>query len=91
MLCKYYLTARRLVNFHVEKFSNPILPSPQSRGPPLITGSQVLIQYIQSYPPYLNTVSSIYNLRHATPPMGIKLEGKLVPVQAMKVCGGVEV
>jgi hypothetical protein len=36
---------------------------PQAGGPPLVGCPQLLIQYIRSYPPYLEAVSSIRNLR----------------------------
>jgi len=36
-------------------------PSPQAVGPPLVRCLRLLIQYIHSYPPYLETVSSICN------------------------------
>jgi hypothetical protein len=35
----------------------------QAEGPPLIGSLRLLIQYIRSYPPYLEAVSSIRNLR----------------------------
>jgi hypothetical protein len=38
-------------------------PNPQAGGPPLIGCPRLLIQYINSYPPYLEAVSSIRNLR----------------------------
>jgi hypothetical protein len=38
-------------------------PNPQGGGPPLIGCPLLLIQYIRSYPPYLEVVSSIRNLR----------------------------
>ncbi|KAJ4427260.1 hypothetical protein ANN_24878 [Periplaneta americana] len=38
-------------------------PNPQAGGPPLIGCPRLLIQYIRSYPPYLEAVSSIRNLR----------------------------
>jgi hypothetical protein len=39
------------------------MPNPQDGGPPLFCCPRVLIQYICSYPPYLEGVSSIRNLR----------------------------
>jgi hypothetical protein len=39
------------------------MPNPQVGGPPLVGCPQLLIQYICSYPPYLEGVSSIRNLR----------------------------
>jgi hypothetical protein len=38
-------------------------PNPQDGGPPLVGCPRLLIQYIRSYPPYLEGVSSIHNLR----------------------------
>jgi hypothetical protein len=38
-------------------------PNPQAGGPPLVSCPQLLIQYIRSYPLYLEGVSSIRNLR----------------------------
>jgi hypothetical protein len=38
-------------------------PNPQAGGPLIVGCSQLLIQYIRSYPPYLEAVSSILNLR----------------------------
>jgi hypothetical protein len=38
-------------------------PNPQAGGPPLIGCPRLLFQYIRSYPPYLEAVSSIHNLR----------------------------
>jgi hypothetical protein len=38
-------------------------PNPQAGGPPPVGGPRLLIQYIRSYPPYLEAVSSIRNLR----------------------------
>jgi hypothetical protein len=39
------------------------MPNPLARGPYVDVCSRLLIQYIRSYPPYLETVSSIRNLR----------------------------
>jgi hypothetical protein len=39
------------------------MPNPQAGGPPLVGCPRLLIQYIRSYPPYLEAVSSIRNLR----------------------------
>jgi hypothetical protein len=39
------------------------MPSPQAEGPPLVGCPQLLIQYIRSYTPYLEAISSIRNLR----------------------------
>jgi hypothetical protein len=36
---------------------------PQAGGPPPVGCPLLLIQYIRSYPPYLEAVSSIHNLR----------------------------
>jgi hypothetical protein len=38
-------------------------PNPQAGGPPLVGCLRLLIQYICSYPPYLEVVSSIRNQR----------------------------
>jgi hypothetical protein len=37
-------------------------PNPQAGGLPLVSCPRLLIQYIRSYPPYLEAVSSIRNL-----------------------------
>jgi hypothetical protein len=39
------------------------MPNPQAGGPLLVSCSRLLIQYIGSYPPYLEAISSIRNLR----------------------------
>jgi hypothetical protein len=41
-------------------FSPP--PNPQAGGPPPVGCPRLVIQYIRSYPPYLEAVSSIRNL-----------------------------
>jgi hypothetical protein len=48
------------------------MPNPQAGGPPLIAYPRLIIQYIRSYPPYLEAVSSIRKLRtrHAVPTWG---------------------
>jgi hypothetical protein len=38
-------------------------PNPQAGGPPPVGCPRLLIQYIRSYPPYLEAVFSIRNLR----------------------------
>jgi hypothetical protein len=38
-------------------------PNPQAGVQPLVGCPRLFIQYIRSYPPYLETVSSIRNLR----------------------------
>jgi hypothetical protein len=38
-------------------------PNPQAGGPPPVGCPQLLIQYIRSYPPYLETVFSIRSLK----------------------------
>jgi hypothetical protein len=38
-------------------------PNPQAGGPPLVGCPRLIIQYIRSYPPYLEAFSSIRNLR----------------------------
>jgi hypothetical protein len=40
-----------------------LTPNPQAGGPPLVGCPRLLNQYIRSYPPYLEAVSSIRNLR----------------------------
>jgi hypothetical protein len=45
----------------VKSFS-PI-PKPKARGRPLVGSLRLPIQYIRRYPPYLEAVSSIRNLR----------------------------
>jgi hypothetical protein len=42
-------------------------PNPQAGGPPIVGCPRLLIQYIRSYPPYVEAVSSIRNprIRHA--------------------------
>jgi len=40
-----------------------LLPNLQAGGPPLVGFLQLLIQYIHSYPPYLEAATSICNLR----------------------------
>jgi hypothetical protein len=56
-------------------------PNPPTGGPPPVGCPRLLIQYIRSYPPYLEGVSSIRNLRthHAVvtrdpPNMEVKIE-----------------
>jgi hypothetical protein len=39
------------------------MPDLQAGGPPLVGCPRLLNQYIYSYPPYLEAVSSIHNLR----------------------------
>jgi hypothetical protein len=43
------------------------MPNPQDGGSPLNSCLRLLIQYIRSYPPYLEGISSICNMstRHA--------------------------
>jgi hypothetical protein len=48
--------------FYSEELLAP-RPTPQAGGPPLVGCLQLLIQYIRSYPPYLEAVSSICNVR----------------------------
>jgi hypothetical protein len=38
-------------------------PNPQAVGPPPVGSPRLLIQYIRSYPPYQEAVSSIHNVR----------------------------
>jgi hypothetical protein len=42
-------------------------PNPQAGGPPPVRWLWLLIQYIRSYPPYLEAVCSISNLSFAMP------------------------
>jgi hypothetical protein len=53
---KPFVTFRNKLIFYVEEFSPT--PNPQAGGPPLVGCRQQLIQYIRSYPPYLEAVSS---------------------------------
>jgi hypothetical protein len=39
------------------------MPSPKAGEPPLVSCPRLFIQYIRTYPPYLEAVSSIRNLR----------------------------
>jgi hypothetical protein len=39
------------------------MPYPQAKGPPLVGCPRLFIQYIRSYPPYLEAISSIRNQR----------------------------
>jgi hypothetical protein len=39
------------------------MPNPHAGGPPVVGCPRLLIQYICSYPPYLEAVPSIRNLR----------------------------
>jgi hypothetical protein len=56
------------VNFHskIIFYGEELLaprPTPQAGGPPFVGRPRLLIQYIRSYPPYLEAVPSIRNLR----------------------------
>jgi hypothetical protein len=42
-------------------------PNPPAGGPPFVGCPRLLIQYIRNYPPYLEAVSAIHNLRRAMP------------------------
>jgi hypothetical protein len=53
---------RNRLIFYFEELLAP-LPTSVARGPPLVGCPQLLIQYIRSYPPYLEAVSFIRNLR----------------------------
>jgi hypothetical protein len=72
---KYWVLRGRVV-------SSP--PNPQAGGPPTVVCPRLLIQYIRSYPPYLETVSSIRNprTRHAV------VTGSLVTIIKLHYCGG---
>jgi hypothetical protein len=55
-------------------------PNSQAGGPPLVGCLRLLIQYIRSYPPYLEAISSIRNLRtrHAVvtrDPLNMAIDG----------------
>jgi hypothetical protein len=39
------------------------MSNPQAGGPPLVTYPRLLVQYIRSYPLYLEVATSIRNLR----------------------------
>jgi hypothetical protein len=41
----------------------PSDPTPPPGGPPFVGCPRLLVQYIRSYPPYLEVVSSVCNLR----------------------------
>jgi hypothetical protein len=67
-------------------------PNPQAGGPPPVVCPRLLIQYIRSYPPYLEAVSSIRNLRtrHAVvtrdpPNMGLFVVRLLILSQCSKL------
>ncbi|PNF43470.1 hypothetical protein B7P43_G10809 [Cryptotermes secundus] len=47
----------------VEEIVELSRPNPQAGGPPLVRCQRLLIQYIHGFPPYLEGVSSICNLR----------------------------
>jgi hypothetical protein len=56
------------VNFHnkIIFYGEELLaprPNPKAGGPPIVGCPRLFIQYIRSYPPYLEPVSSIRNLR----------------------------
>jgi hypothetical protein len=51
---------RLLINFYNKHI---FTPNPQAGCRPLVCSPRLLIQYIRSYPPYLEVVSSIRNLR----------------------------
>jgi hypothetical protein len=53
---------RNKVIFYGKELIAPT-PHPQAGGPPLVGCPSLLIQYIHSYPLYLEAVSSIHNLR----------------------------
>ncbi|KAJ4436535.1 hypothetical protein ANN_16566 [Periplaneta americana] len=53
---------KRWIDQQIEAVVSPS-PNPQAGGPPLIGCPRLLIQYIHSYPPYLEAVFSIRNLR----------------------------
>jgi hypothetical protein len=59
-----FVTVREKLLFYVEELIDPrSTPPPQTGGPPLAGYPRLLIQYIRIYPPYLEAVSSIRNLR----------------------------
>jgi hypothetical protein len=53
---------RNKLIFYSEELLAP-RPTPQTGGPPLVGCPRLRIQYIRSYPPYLEAVSSIRRLR----------------------------
>jgi hypothetical protein len=57
-----FVTFRDVIHFLRWGVVSP-LPNPQAGGPPLVGCPRLLIQYIRSYPPYLDAFSSIRNLR----------------------------
>jgi hypothetical protein len=57
--CTYFTTN---IMFYGGGVVSP-LTNPQAEGPPSVSCPPLLIQYIRSYPPYLEAVSSIHNLR----------------------------
>jgi hypothetical protein len=46
---------RKVLNFMVGDISPP--PNPQAGGTPTVDRPRLLVQYIRSYPPYLDAVS----------------------------------
>jgi hypothetical protein len=58
--------------FYGEELLAPI-STPKLEGPPLVCCPQLLVQYIHSYPPYLEAVSSICNLRRTHIKMNYEL------------------
>jgi hypothetical protein len=58
-------------------------PKPQAGGPPTVGCPRLLIQYIRSYPPYLEAISSIRNprTRHAVVTVSFHTAGKKFETQ----------
>jgi hypothetical protein len=70
-------------------------PNPQAGGSPPVGCPRLLIEYIRSYPPYLEAVSSIRNLRtrHAVVTvdplnMDFKVHTQNMPAKSDKTCQG---
>jgi len=53
------------ISYHADFIQSVVnfLPNPQAGGSPLVSCLKLLIKYIHSYPPYLEVVSSIWNLK----------------------------
>jgi len=65
LLCSQESTPLSCVTFRNKLvfYGEELLPNIQAGGLPLIGCLLLLIQYICSYPPYLEAISSIHNLR----------------------------
>jgi hypothetical protein len=62
VICSKVRSALKYISFLWLGVVSPTL-NPQAGGPPLVGCPPLLIQYIRSYPPYLEDFSSIRNLR----------------------------